>query len=413
MKHIQKIITSELFVLLFFVFLFIAIRSLYYKNVFVFIYDQVSSSTKALELWKTKSITFIGPPMSLTVENRQIFFGGISYYIQLLFLLIGRFDPFWSTYAFMVFAGIMSIPLYYGMKKLVNKNAAVIMVTLYALLPFFIESTFTLWNPYFMFSLLPILVFCMGLFKTKKSLLSFMAISLLNGILFQLHYMYIFVWIGMVIYYFVMTKMSWKYCFIFLIGFACGTLNLIVFELRHNFYLLQTMWIFLTHAKKVSEHWFADYYLLSELFFAIIIVLAIFKKRLNVYFITLLFTILLILSVPYVTIQAGARNYPKDWYYKDELTIYQIIKSNLNAIHDFNIFEFYVATGTLPKYFLKKDNVQINFDDYYHNKYLYVVYKNDQFMKDPAYEVATFSPSKTIKVWKINKVYNLYLLERL
>lgn len=413
MQKITRKHIGEFFAVIFFIILFIAIRTLYYKNLFVFIFDQVSSSTSALELWRTKSISLIGPPMSLTVENRQIFFGGISYYIQMVFLLIGRFDPFWSTYAFMIFSGLMIVPLYYGVKKLINKNAAVVMMILYVLLPFFIESTFTFWNPYFMFSFLPFLIYLMGLFKNKKNLVLFFGISILNGILFQLHYMYILVWIGLGIYYFHIKKLSWKYLVFYGIGFAIGTSNLIFFELRHHFYLTQTIILFLIHPKQVASHWFADYYLLSEFFFSLLIALYVLRKKLTKLVMVIGFIILLIIVIPYVTIGTKTRNYPKNWYYNDDIKVYQIVKQNLKAIADFNVFEFYTSTGTTVKYFLKRDNVKINYDDYYHNPYLYVVYKNDQFMKDPAYEVATFSPSKIIQTWKINPYYNLYLLQRL
>lgn len=403
----------EILLVLFFVALFIFIRSLYFKNLFVFIFDQVSSSAAVLELWRAKKLSLIGPPLSFVIEGKQVFFGGISYYIQLIFLLIGRFDPFWSTYAFMVFAGLMIIPLYYGVKKLINQNTALIMVTLYSFLPFSIESTISLWNPYFLFSLLPLLVFLMGLFKEKNKAWVFFLFSVLNGILFQLHYMYILTILGLLTYYFVFKKVGVKYILVFLVGFCLGFGNMLLFELRHNFYNLQTLALYFSKPKTVAQHWLADYYFSSIFLFALLIIPYLLRKKIKPLLSLALFVILFLIAFRYVTIDTDKRNFPKDWYYQDELKIYQIIKSNLPTINDFNIFEFYVATGTLPKYFLKKDNIRINFDDYYYNKYLYVVYKDESFTEDPAYEVHSFKPFKIMNVWKINPSYNLYLLERM
>lgn len=387
-------------------------RSLYFRNLFVFIFDQVSSSTAVLELWRDKKISLIGPPLSFVIEGRQVFFGGISYYIQLIFLLIGKFDPFWSTYAFMIFAGIMTIPLYFGVKKLINRNAAIIVSMLYALLPFSIENTIALWNPYFLFSLLPLLVYIMGVLKEKKSILSFFLFSVLNGVLFQLHYMYLLTAIGLVVYYCVYKKLEIKYFFVFLLGFFLGFGNMALFELRHNFYNLRTLAFYFTKPKIVADHWLADYYFSSLGLFALIMILSALRKKLTVTFCVVFFIIMLVISFRYVTIDTKKRNFPPNWHYADELKVYSIIKSNLNGIKKFNIFEFYVATGTLPKYFLKRDAIQINFDDYYHNKYLYVVYKDETFPDDPAYEVNSFKPFRIVNVWKINPYYNLYLLER-
>lgn len=397
----------------FFILLFIIIRSIYFDNLFNFVYDQVSSSTKVLELWRTKSISLIGPHMSFTVEGRQVFFGGFSYAMQLIFLLIGNFNPFNATYAFMVFCSLMIIPLYVGARKLINQTAAIMMATLYTLLPLFIDSTSQLWNPYFMFSLFPLQVYLMGLFKEKKSPWTFLILSIVNGLCFQLHYLFIFAWLGMTAYYFIVEKLSRKYLAIYLVGFAIGFGNLIVFELRNNFYLLQTLWIYVNHPKDVSQHWIAPYYLLSIVFFGCLAALAIFKKKLSNTIAAALFTTLLVICIPYVTTGARERSYPKGWYYEDDLEVYGIVKKNLDTYQDVNIFSFYDATGNAPKYYLKLDNIQLDYDDYYRNKYLYVIYPDDQFMKNAAYEVASFTPSKIVTTWKINSLYNLYLLERL
>jgi len=409
----MKVFLKKFSIPIFFIFIFIFIRTLYYRNLFVFIYDQASSSIKVLEIWKNRQFTLIGPPMSLKVENRQIFFGGISYYIQLCFQLIGNFDPFWSTYAFMVFSALMIFPLYEGIKKLINKKCAVTILILYSLLPFFIESTYSLWNPNFMFALMPLLLFFMSKFKNNHSYWFFLIFSLLNGVLFQLHYTYIFTFIGLGIYYFFIKKLSFKYFILYCLGFVIGTSNLIIFELRHNFYLLQTLLIFISHPKNVSQHWFADYYALSQIFFFFIIVAYILRKKITTKLNILLFITLLLITIPYVTIYAKGRNRPKNWFYKDELYVYKIIKKKFSSVNDFNIFEFYDATANTQKYFLKRDGLQINYEDYYHNKYLYVIYHNDQYMKDPAYEVASFKPNRIIQKWNINNYYIMILLERL
>jgi hypothetical protein len=398
---------------IFFILLFIFTRSIYFENRFNFVYDQVAAATKVLELWKTKSITLIGPHMSFMVEGRQVFFGGFSYAMDLVFLLIGKFDPFLSTYAFMLFCALMILPLYIGTKKLINQQAAIIMMVLYTLLPYFIESTSQMWNPYYMMSLFPLQVYLMGLFKEKKSLKIFLLFSIINGLCFQLHYLFIFSWFGLGAYYFLVKKLSRKYFLMYLIGFGIGMGNLIVFELRNNFYLLQTLWIFVNHPRNVSEHWIAPYYLLSVVFFGILAMLGFLKNKLNTKIAMGLFIMLLFFAIPYITTGARERSYPKGWTYENDQEVYRIIKENLTTYEDVNVFEFYDATGNVPKYFLKRDNIALDYDDYYHNKYLYVTYSDDTYLKNAAYEVANFTPSKVVRMWKMNDDYNLYLLERL
>jgi hypothetical protein len=313
----------------------------------------------------------------------------------------------------MLFSSLMLFFLYFGVKNLINKNAAIVMMSLYSFFPFFMDRAHFLWNPNYQFALLPILVYLISLFHFNKKPVLFFLIGLVNGILFQLHYMYSFTLIGIAFYYLIIRRVSLMLSLLFIIGFIIGICNLLIFELRHNFYNLQTLLIYLKHSKQLSSHWFSDYYLTTQIFFLIILLTYLIKKYLNKNStIILISSLLFITGLYYVTITAKTKNYPKNWHYKDELRVYNIIKKNLDKIKNFNIFEFYVATGTTQKYFLKRDNIKINFNDYYNNNYLYVVYKDKNFWRDPAYEVNSFKPYKILNVWKINNYYNLYLLNR-
>lgn len=102
----------------------------------------------------------------------------------------------------------------------------------------------------------------------------------------------------------------------------------------------------------------------------------------------------------------------KKWFFEDEIKVNKIISSQ--KITDFNIsYPFFDNVAISQKYFLKRDHVKINYEDYYNNKYLYVVNEDLNLHKYSAYEVRSFYPYKIVNQWKINKNYNLYLLERL
>ena len=411
----KKYISKDTIIIFGFISLFILTRTVYYSNLFRFIYDQIASSTIVLELWQNKELSLLGPPMSLMIENRQVFFGGISYYIQMVFLLIGRWDPYWSTYAFMIFSSFMVIPLYFGVKKLINKNAAIFMLIIYSLMPFYIEGTTHLWNPYFQLALMPIFIYLIALFQEKKNYTLFLIISIYAGILFQLHYQFIIILIGLLIYYFVIRRLNKWYALTGVIGLSIGVGNLIIFELRNNFYLFQTIILFLQNHQKIVSQPMSDYYLMSILFLSIIPILWYTKKYISLRINIITFIILFGFAYHFAVVTAPDRNFPKNWYYRDDRKIFQIIKSNYESegIQNFNVFEFYSATAATQKYYLKLNNIQINYNDYYNNPYLYVVYKSDEdFTIDPAYEINSFRPHEIVDTWQINNLYTLYLLKR-
>ncbi|MBI4226477.1 hypothetical protein HY612_05185 [Candidatus Roizmanbacteria bacterium] len=100
-----------------------------------------------------------------------------------------------------------------------------------------------------------------------------------------------------------------------------------------------------------------------------------------------------------------------NWNYLMEKKAYQLIKKE--NLKDFNIVNhIYDNKSVVIKYHLKLENYQIDYDDYYHNKYLFVISNTDKIFHDPAYEIKTFQPNKKLKQWKLNDTYNLYLFKR-
>ena len=197
----KRLIKKEITILILFVVVFISIRSIHFSSHLNFSTDQASFSMTALELWRDKKITLIGPAISYHYIGRDLYQGSTTYYFQLLFLLLGKFDPVASSYFFMVFASLMIFPLYFGVKFLAGKRAAIFMIILYALLPFYIDYTRFFWNPNYQFVLFPILVLFMGFYARSKKPLFYFLIFATAGILLLFHYQFIFIIVGLVIYY--------------------------------------------------------------------------------------------------------------------------------------------------------------------------------------------------------------------
>ncbi len=154
-----------------FVLLFIVLRSFHFTTVLNFSYDQGFFSMKALDLWRTKTIVMIGPTASLNYEGHYTFQGSVIYYLLMIFMLIGQWNPVWGSYVFMLFAATMCLPLYYGVKFLMDRKAAVIATSFYCFFPLYIDYTRFLWNPNFQFALMPLIILMMGLFKKTKNII--------------------------------------------------------------------------------------------------------------------------------------------------------------------------------------------------------------------------------------------------
>lgn len=158
---------------------------------------------------------------------------------------------------------------------------------------------------------------------------------------------------------------------------------------------------------------FNYHYLLSISLFLFITGTGIVKKKITCTHCLLTMAVLLTLSLAiYGKRPSHGFGMTKNWNYLYEKKVHEIIRRE--NITNYNIVNLgYDTVATVQKYLLKKENISLAYDDYYHNKYLFVISATAHFMNNPAYEINTFTPSRRLKKWNINETYALYLLERM
>ena len=151
------------------------------------------------------------------------------------------------------------------------------MVLVYSFTPYYINYTRFLWNPNFQFSLLPILILLMGLYQKRPTKWRFFLISSTLGILFQFHYQFVIIFGFLFVYYFMVKKINSSNIAPFLGGIALGLSPLIVFDLRHNFYDVNTLILFLKNYSNLSNPGGTQvpHYYLSISFFVVIAIIGL------------------------------------------------------------------------------------------------------------------------------------------
>ncbi|HSW97081.1 MAG TPA: glycosyltransferase family 39 protein [Candidatus Saccharimonadales bacterium] len=421
----KKLFKKEHFLLLLCVVVFIFVRSVYFTQHLNFSDDQGIQATDILQDYRMHKIPLIGNRASSpNYQGHFIYQGPAYYYMYFPFLLLTNFEPISSSYLFMLFCAVMVIPLYYGVKLLLDKKSAILMVIIYSLLPYYVAYTRFHWNPNYQLSLLPILLLLMGLYKKHayKSQKLFILIAIFLGILFQFHYQFIFVIGGIAFYYFVIKRISPLLLIHFFVGLAIGFSPLILFELKHDFYHIRTFLLFYQHRTELNSagNIYTPHYYLSISFMLLVVLLGVIKNKLskgkNFIVLSGVLAVVLFSWTAINNFHKPQQSYWSPapfWSYPDEFKAYQIIQSQ--HLKDYNVanLAYYNTEAYVIKYLLKRDNVTINYDDYYHNTYLFVVKKSNSNVYDTmSYEVAFFKPSKILKKWPLNDHYTIYLLER-
>jgi len=416
---------KEFLLVLFFVVIFIALRSINFIYYLTFIgWDQAEHAILALDVFRKKELVLIGPPVTaISFQGRQIFLGPFMTYLMIIFLALGNWNPVIASYIFMISCALMIIPLYYGVKWLLGQKAAWIMVIIYSLLPYYLNYTRFLWNPNFQFALLPALFLFMGLYQKSRNSWFLFITALWMGVLLQLHYQFIISIILITIYYFLVKKENFRKLLIYLGGLLVGFSPIFIFELRHQFYLSKTLLLFYQHINELDIRGNRNHYYLGLSFVVLLGFMGLINnqlKRLNIkvfnIFLLLLFVVLIIFAAQITLIRPATAFWSpvQNWNYLADIKAYNIIKSQ-NLVN-FNVTNQPTDSLALnQKYLLQRDNVKINYDDYWNEKYLFVIDKagKKNFMDNPGYEVKTFRPLRLLKTWKINNYYNIYLVERL
>lgn len=421
----MKISAKEIILLLSLIFLFIFIRSIHFPEYVNFTSDQGEQATDVLELVRAHKLTLIGNPITSVVYQGRLMFQGPAYYYMLAFFMaVGQWDPIISSYIFMIFCALMIIPLYYGTTLLLNKRAAIIFSILYTLVPYYINYTRFHWNPTYQLSLLPLLILLMGLHKQTKKTIWLFLIPVLLGILLQFHYQFIIAVAGIFLFYFITEKKKGRVAIFFPVGIMIGLAPLILFELKNQFYNINTFLLYVHHWKDVQKAGSIHtlHYYLGFSVIAFLTLLAIFKKYIQkipekIFLIIIAILIIGLGSYDLLTYSKVPKSafwsYSSNWHYTDEKYVNDIIRKT--GVKDYNVanLTYYDTYGAVQKFLLKRNHVDINYDDYYHNKNLFVISSNNDFDTDMPYEVLGFRPMKVKQSWKINQKYSLYLLEKL
>ena len=182
------------------------------------------------------------------------------------------------------------------MKKLANQKTALLIVVLYTLLPMFIDYTRFFFGPNFLIPLSTILIYLMGLHKTKPNSIYLFFIFAYTGILIQFHYQIVIILFILFIYYSFIKRFRIKSILIMIGGFCVGFSPMILFELKNQFYNLHVIRDYLFSSKPHSGTPFQilPHRYLSISILTLALISSYFKKYIS-YFLIITVAIILII----------------------------------------------------------------------------------------------------------------------
>lgn len=429
---------------------FLVVRLLNFPIALNFSTDQATFSTRALEIWRDREITLVGPTASFNTQGRYLIQSSLIYYTTLLFQLPAGFDPMVASGLFVCAAALLSVFLYVGVRQLAGTPAALLVYGMYALAPVYLRHTQFLWNPNYQLTLTPVLIFATAQYLTGKRPRWLLASGFVTGFLTLFHYQFVVLWIlaalgtGWLLLVRRRTMTVPREWYLWWLGAVLGVSPLLAFELRSQFYLTQTAWLLLkagleTQSASLAGGASSDaasalvvprtlpmHYItsLSLILFTTLVVWAgkLRVRALDPSRVALTLTVMLVWSVINVLPPAGQTNdqaygMAPHWNYQLEKQAYERIAEVVRTrqLHNYAVANtLYDMLAPVTYFQLQRDNVTGWTKEYRSNDYLFVISAADgsSLRDNPAYEINTFVPVAHMEQWPLSQQYAVFLLER-
>lgn len=214
----------------------------------VFTNDTARDTLKALQIWQNKELTLIGPPASFSLNTiREVYFGSLYLYIGILGLIAANWHPLGAVLPNTILF-TLSIPLFYLFAiQSKDKFKSTIATVLYTLSPITVAHARFFWNPNLIIPFATLFWLLITRISKNNKINTFYSVSagLVAGIMFNFHYITILPIIGYLLILFI-GKQRLKVLLV-LSGSLVTSLPILIFELKNNFYLSQSVWFNLSN----------------------------------------------------------------------------------------------------------------------------------------------------------------------
>lgn len=295
-----------------------------------YFFDQGLHLLESFQMVSDKKIRLIGPmATSKTFLDRGFFIGPQYYYVLGILGIITKWNPM-AIDLILLFIELGFI--LYFVNWIRKKYGGIEALSIFGLITFsryFIIHSRFFWNPHFLIPLGVLMVIILDKYIKTNKIKYLLGVGLMWGLAFGFHYASVF-WTIPLLIILVKNKKLWnKNTFIYLpIGFILGDLPWFVFEIRNNFYNINTI-VWVMSQSSSNEH-FELYYLIHPLgifiFWGLAWLLNIIKNK-KIFFGIVLVLGISLLQVKFIT-NPSPLIHPTDWNYPTQKIVVEKILKN-------------------------------------------------------------------------------------
>lgn len=364
-----------------------------------------------------KDFSLLGLPnvRRVTDSGHMLFSGSLFNYVLVPQLLLFNYDPVILTLLNALFIFLTSVLTTIVAYKLYGKKTGFFVGIFMFFNALMIYHATFIW----ILNALPLIGLATFILitKLKNHWAAVLLIGILSGIGFNLQYMYIFTAVPLFFYLLYISKKRFRNSLLFVLGAIIGNFPMVLFDIRNDFYHLRTLIEYFFNTTQKPEQSSISYYHFLQLLpvFAIAFGygLSKIKSKVLISFLVCMYFLLNFKS-DFFNLNSAV-NMPSGMTYDDYNEAAQLISNNLPE--KFNVTSLLEKDSPRAyplRYLLtyKYKNNPMDIEQYQESDTLYVLAREDIFLKSNQYEVASFDKGTAqsigevgdgIKVIKLSK----------
>lgn len=277
----RKIIFSICLVLISFLYLFLRLNNI--EKLIGFRLDQGIHLLETKEMFDSRKIRLVGPMVtSKSFEGRNFFIGANYYYVLGIIGLFSNWNPLTITIVFIYLELIFYIVFILFLKRKFNSFWAILGFIFISVSPYLIIHSRFFWNPHLLIPLSILFLLTMEKYFLGKNSWYLFLMAFWWGFAFASHYSAVF-W-GLFFLLVIIKNKSYlniKTYLSIILGFLLGNLPFFIFEIRHGFYNIKTLWYVFTNSSSggdVTSHYFI-FPLLILVIFGLLFLISTIKNK--------------------------------------------------------------------------------------------------------------------------------------
>jgi hypothetical protein len=398
------------------IFFFFFLRLYHLKDSLNFSADQGEAMLRVWQIWKNKEITLIGPAASPEIFHRQFFQGPLIYYQILATLLLSGWDPLRSSYLLIIlnFTGLLF--LYQALLRLINRQAALSGIIMFTFFPAVVEFSRFHFGPNTLLFLMPMYIMTLVyLYQKPKAGLLFL-LGFLGGLSLQFHFQIVLI-VTLTLLWLAINYRKINWLLFYCLGVGLGYMPLIIFDIRHQFYNINTIWLWLTYAGNNNPGHFNIHYFLAFLPFVFTLIAYFLEKIRQKYnwLPTIILSFFIAISLYFNLRPKNAFGMPAGWSYPSLIKTTDIVLAESGS--NYNIVN--LLSGDTRFYSMRylltiQNKPPLPVDQYPRAEELFVVsYKSaDEVLNHPVWELQSFLPAKVVNSWSIGRGISLFHVKK-